>query len=62
MRKPWTLIGISVLMAALAVATIACSSSSKKSRFHNKATKVLGATAAPLMLILIRNALFESGF
>jgi predicted lipoprotein with Yx(FWY)xxD motif len=29
MRKPWKLIGISALMAALAVATIACSSSSK---------------------------------
>jgi predicted lipoprotein with Yx(FWY)xxD motif len=29
MRKPWTLIGISVLMIALAVAVIACSSSKK---------------------------------
>jgi predicted lipoprotein with Yx(FWY)xxD motif len=29
MRKPWTLIGISVLVAALAVATIACGGSKK---------------------------------
>jgi predicted lipoprotein with Yx(FWY)xxD motif len=30
MRKPWTLIGISVLMAALTVAAIGCSSDNKK--------------------------------
>jgi predicted lipoprotein with Yx(FWY)xxD motif len=54
MRKPWTLIGISVLMVALAVAVIACSSSKKNTsatqtaQYQNpKATQTAVKTAQP---------------